>query len=36
MTSDPVAAYARMRSLLSSLAGFNPHRLLYGPSTMTL
>jgi len=35
-TCDPVPAYTRMRSLLSSLAGFNPHRVSYGPSTKML
>ena len=29
--ADPMAAYAGIREVLSSFAGFNPHKLSYGP-----
>lgn len=34
--SDPMTAYAGIRDLFASLAGFNPHKLYYGPRGMSI
>ena len=34
--SNPMTAYASIRDLLVSLAGFNPHKLFYGPRSVSL
>jgi len=36
INADPMAAYVSVRELFASLAGFNPHKLYYGPRGVSI